>query len=63
VSLRGPSDLVSCIGQLLCIVGEMDIEVFRAHVSKLAPSQQELEGREECQHLGKVRFINTIVIN
>jgi hypothetical protein len=41
----------------------MDIERFRADVAKRAPSQQEPGGCEACQHLRKVRVMNTAVVS
>jgi hypothetical protein len=43
----------------LCVDDGTDTGAARIHVSKSAPLQQELAGREECQHLCKVSVLNT----
>lgn len=54
-------DLVSRVERLLGIGDGMDIVAVHAHVSKLAPFQQELEEREEVQYLSKVSYIRKVV--
>lgn len=61
--LRVPLGLVSRIGKLPYVVDGMDTGVVRTDVSRQAPSRQELEEREECRHLSKVRVMYITVTN